>query len=332
MIDVISFGDMVVDFLPERAGRIRGITNFAKASGGAPANVAVAVSRLGGRSSFIGKVGEDEFGYFLRHVLEKEGVDTSGLIHTHDHPTGVAFVQRTESGERSFLFYREKTADMSLSCSDIDESLLGTSVIFHFGSNTLIHPDARAATIRAATIARERGSILSFDVNMRFPLWPSEQACIEQIRLAIPYAHVLKVSFKEMEWLTHTTDLSKGTACLLEMGPDLILVTRGEKGTYYRTRELSGNVPAYNVNVVDTTGAGDGFVGGFLRQLTDHVEGRSFEQAIGFEEELREMIRYANAVGALTTTRMGAVPALPTKEEVFEFQYRNRTRKIKADG
>jgi fructokinase len=331
VFDVISLGDMVIDFLPANEGPIRSVTHFAKASGGAPANVAIAVSRLGGRSALIGKTGKDEFGYFLRQVLEEEGVDTRGFVHTSARPTGVTFVQREENGERRFLFYRDSAAELSLSPEDLDETLPGRSRIFHFGSNTLIREEARVATTRAVTLARERGSVISFDVNMRYALWPDEQTCIEQVKALIPLTHVLKVSLKEMEDLSGVKDPARGAARLLEQGPELVLVTCGDKGTYYCTRELSGHVPAYRVEAVDTTGAGDGFVGGFLRQLSDRMEGRGFQQSIGFAEELREMVRYANAVGALTTTKRGAVPALPKKQEVFAFQYAKRTRLKEGD-
>ncbi|WP_018130944.1 PfkB family carbohydrate kinase [Effusibacillus pohliae] len=327
MTDVVSLGEMLIDFMPDRRGNLADVETFRKAPGGAPANVAVAVSRLGGQAAFIGKMGRDPFGRFLVEVLEREGIDTRGVVLTDEAKTGLAFVALDERGDRSFLFYRDPSADMLLRQADVNEQLLREGIVFHFGSVTQVHPESRQATVTAAQRAREFGKIVSFDVNLRLHLWPSLQAAVQQISETVPLCDILKVSEEEMEWLTGTSDLPEGSQTLLQKGPQLVVVTLGDKGTYYRTADFAGRVPAFRVQPVDTTGAGDAFVGGLLLQVCDRVKGRSLAQVIGFEEELREVIRYANAVGALTVTRPGAIPALPTKREVYDFMYAHRAKR-----
>lgn len=325
-MDVVSLGEILIDFLPNRTGSLEAVESFRKAPGGAPANVAVTVSRLGGQAAFVGKVGRDAFGRFLVNVLEQEKVDTRGIVLTEEAKTGLAFVSLDENGDRDFLFYRDPSADMLLRDSDIDDRLLQQGLVFHFGSLTQIHPESRQATITAAKKAREFGKIVSLDVNLRLPLWPSPEEAISNIQRSIPLCDILKVSEEEMEWLTGTDNVEVGSLALLEKGPKLVLVTLGAQGTFYRTESMSGRVASFRVEPVDTTGAGDAFVGGLLLQVCDRMRGRTFEQVIGFEEELREVIRYANAVGAITTTRSGAIPALPTREEVYSFMYNRRNR------
>ncbi|MDB5083817.1 MAG: carbohydrate kinase, partial [Bacilli bacterium] len=307
MFDVVSLGEMIIDFLPNETGRsIRHVSGFKTAPGGAPANVAVAIARLGGQAAFIGKVGQDEFGALLADQLQTEGVNTAGLRFTTEANTGLAFVQISDTGERSFLFYRNPSADMLLDVQDLKLDLLQSTVIFHYGSLTQIGERSKEATLAAIHSARAGQAILSYDVNIRPALWPSIDAAREQIQSTIPYCDILKVSEEEVELLTGQTDIEAGSLQLLHQGPQLVLVTLGERGTYYRTPELSGYVKPYQVRVVDTTGAGDAFMAGFLRQLADRVRGRSLAASIGCEEEIKEMLRYANAAGALTVTRMGA--------------------------
>lgn len=326
-MDVVSLGEMLIDFVPDRRGNMQQVESFRKAPGGAPANVAVAVARLGGRSAFIGKMGRDPFGSFLVDTLAGESVDTHGVVLTDEAKTGLAFISLDEDGDRSFLFYRDPSADMLLRPEDLNDEVLNKGLIFHFGSITQIYQDSREATIEAARRARQFGKVVSFDVNLRLHLWPSQQAAVEQIKRSIPLCDILKVSEEEMELLTGEQDAAAGAKQLLEQGPQLVLVTLGAKGAYYRTADFSGKVSTLRVEPVDTTGAGDAFVGGLLLQVAQRMRGRSFSQVIGFEEELREAVRYANAVGAFTVTRPGAIPALPTKEQVFEFMYANRAKR-----
>lgn len=274
-------------------------------------------------------MGQDEFGHFLAETLKHEGVNLDGLRFTKEARTGLAFLQIAEGGERSFLFYRHPSADMLLDAEDLNPALFESATVFHYGSLTQISDRSRAATIAAIEKARSCKCIISYDVNLRPHLWPSLEIARHQVQSTLHMCDILKVSEEEVELLLGHTDPEVGSLQLLNLGPKLVLVTLGDKGTYYRTSEGSGLVAPYPVQAIDTTGAGDAFIAGFLRQLVDRVRGRSLELSIGFEEELKEMLRYANAVGALTVTKMGAIPALPTAKEVFRFQYEKRARRLR---
>jgi fructokinase len=329
MFDVLSIGEMIIDFTPsERGVGLTEVPGFDKAPGGAPANVAVGVAKLGGRSAMLGKFGEDPFGDFLIGTLQRYDVDTTGCSRTKQAKTGLAFIAVGESGEREFHFYRDPSADMLLCEEDVQEELIRQARIVHVGSVTQVLPEAFAATIKALKLARKHGVITSFDVNFRLGIWRGrEEEGRAKVMETITHTDVLKVSEEEMEYFTGTKDVEAGATMLLEMGPKLVLITLAGKGTYYRTVTHQGKVPTWKVEVVDSTGAGDAFVSGFLRQLSDRVQGRSLEVSLGMHEEIEEMVKYGNAVGALTVTKMGAIPALPTKEDVFRFMYRGRRGK-----
>jgi fructokinase len=329
MYDVLSIGEMIVDFMPQETGvGLDKVPGFAKAAGGAPANVAVGVAKLGGRAAFLGKFGADPFGDYLIDTLTEHGVDTTGCVRTKAAKTGLAFVAIDGAGDRHFHFYRDPSADMLLEEADIREDLIKNACVVHIGSVTQVLPEAFAATVKAQQIAREHGVITSFDVNFRLGIWRGrEEEGKAKIRETAARTDILKVSIEEMEFLTGTRDLERGAAQLLALGPKIVFVTLAEKGVFYKTHELQAKVMPYQVKAVDATGAGDGFVAGFLRQLVDRVQGRSLDDSLSTPEEIEEMARYANAVGALTVTRLGAIPALPTKREVFEFMYAGRRRK-----
>lgn len=330
MYDVLSIGEMIIDFVPNQTGvGLKEVAGFVKAPGGAPANVAVGVAKLGGRSAFLGKFGDDAFGDFLIGVLDESGVATGGCVRTEEAKTGLAFIAVDEAGERKFQFYRDPSADMLLEESDIDADWIQQARIVHVGSVTQLLPQAHAATVRALQIAREHGVITSFDVNFRLGIWRGrEEEGRRKILETAGLTDVLKVSEWEMEFMTGTTDVETGAAELLALGPKIVFVTLAEKGVYYTSAAgLRGMIPTWRVEVKDATGAGDAFVAGFLRQLSDRVQGRSIDYSLSIPEEIEEMARYANAVGAITVSRMGAIPALPTKEEVFQFMYANRCRK-----
>lgn len=329
MYDVLSIGEMIIDFMPQETGvTLDAVPGFHKAAGGAPANVAVGVAKLGGRAAFLGKFSSDPFGDYLIRTLEGYGVDTTGCARTDDAKTGLAFVAIDGAGDRSFHFYRNPSADMLLEEADIDERLIKQARVIHIGSVTQLLPEAFAATVKAQKIAREHGVIVSFDVNFRLGLWRGrEEEGRAKVRETASLSDVLKVSEEELEFLTGTTNVEQGAAELLALGPKIVFVTLAEKGVFYKTKDLQARVMPFRVQVVDATGAGDGFVAGFLRQLVDRVQGRSLDYSLSIPEEIEEMARYANAVGALTVSRLGAIPALPTKQEVYEFMYAGRRRK-----
>lgn len=312
MRDVVALGELLIDFTP--GGETdQGAALFVRNPGGAPANVAVMAAKLEDSAAFIGKVGKDAFGGFLRQTLADRGVDCSGLVTDEQVPTTLAFVQLDESGDRSFTFYRKPGADMMLTVGEVDRGLVDDCRVFHFGSVSLTDEPCRSATLETAVYARKKGKLISFDPNYRPFLWRSGEEACEQMKKGIRLADVLKVSEEEMTLITGEPDWETGSQKLLDMGPSLVLVTMGEKGGAYRNRVCRGHLPAYDVEVADTTGAGDAFMGAVLHQLKE----LSAAKIASLDREvLEDVVDFANAAGSLTTTRGGAIPALPTLEEI----------------
>jgi fructokinase len=309
---VVCLGEALIDFVADVSGvTLEECPGFLKAAGGAPANVAAGLGRLGAAARFVGKVGDDAFGRFLRDTLAAEGVDTRPMQFDASARTGLAFVSLTREGERDFLFYRSPSADMLLRPEEIPADLFADARGYHFGSITLIAEPSRSATLRAAEIARAAGCVLSYDPNLRPPLWDNLERARVEILAALPLADVVKINEEELEFLFPGTDPARGAAELLARGPSLVLITLGAAGCYYRTAASGETVAGFTVPVVDTTGAGDGFVAGLLAELPPDAPPGALPAA-----ELRRILRYANACGALTCTRKGAIPALPSREEV----------------
>lgn len=314
MGDLVALGELLIDFTP--AGRSASGNLLLEANpGGAPANVLAALTRLGGGGAFIGKVGDDHFGHFLAEVLRAHNIDTSGLRFSTDAQTTLAFVHLDENGDRSFSFYRRPGADTRLRVEDLDLGLIDGARVFHFGSLSLTHEPARSATLAAAAYARERGRVVSYDPNWRPPLWESESAAKEGMRLGLRYADLVKLSDDELALLTGETDLERGSARLAEQGIGLVIVTLGPKGCYYRFSRGEGYLPAFEVTAVDTTGAGDAFLGGLLYQCCRRE--RTLTELDS--SELDSILTFANAVGALCVTKRGAIPAMPSMDEVEAF-------------
>ncbi|KAK1314617.1 putative fructokinase-1 [Acorus calamus] len=311
---VISFGEMLIDFVPTLSGvSLAEAPGFLKAAGGAPANVAIAVARLGGKSAFVGKLGDDEFGRMLAAILRENGVDDGGVRFDDGARTALAFVTLRADGEREFMFYRNPSADMLLRPEELDVDLIKKATIFHYGSISLISEPCRSAHLRAMDIAKDSNSLLSYDINLRLPLWPSPEEAKHRIRSIWNKADIIKVSDVEFEFLTGDSSLSDETAMssLFHENLKLLLVTIGEKGCKYYTKNFKGIVGSISVKAVDTTGAGDAFVGALLRKI---VEDQSVLQD---EKRLREILRFANICGAITATKKGAIPSLPKEPEVL---------------
>ncbi|KAJ4968270.1 hypothetical protein NE237_014971 [Protea cynaroides] len=311
---IVSFGEMLIDFVPTVSGvSLAEAPGFLKAPGGAPANVAIAVSRLGGKSAFVGKLGDDEFGHMLVSILEDNAVVTDGILYDPAARTALAFVTLRSDGDREFMFYRNPSADMLLKESELNLDLLKTAKIFHYGSISLITEPCRSAHLKAMEVAKEAGALLSYDPNLRLPLWPSPEDARDQIMSIWESADIIKVSDVELEFLTGNDTIDDQSALSLwHPGLKLLLVTLGEKGCRYYTKDFHGAVDAFKVKAVDTTGAGDSFVGALLCKIVnDH-------SVLEDEIQLREALKFANACGAITTTKKGAIPALPTESEVLE--------------
>jgi fructokinase len=311
MPDVVCLGELLIDFVPTVTGTsLIDAPAFKKAPGGAPANVAVGLARLGVPSAFMGKVGDDPFGHFLAQTLADGGVDTSPLRFTEQARTALAFVSLRADGEREFMFYRHPSADMLLTPDEIDEATLRRAKALHFGSISLIGEPSRSATLHAIEVARAAGCLISCDPNLRLALWPDRAAAREGLLLAIGQAQLVKISDEELRFLTGSDDPSAARDQLWHDRLELMVVTLGSAGCVYFTPAGEGVVVGFGVAAVDATGAGDGFVAGLLQGI---IADRGLA---GEPARLRELCRFANAVGALTTTERGAIPALPTRDRV----------------
>ncbi|XP_021812966.1 probable fructokinase-5 [Prunus avium] len=319
---IVAFGEMLIDFVPDTAGvSLAESTGFLKAPGGAPANVACAITKLGGKSAFIGKVGDDEFGHMLINILKKNGVNAEGVcVDTHAR-TALAFVTLKKDGEREFMFYRNPSADMLLKDSELNMPLIKQAKIFHYGSISLISEPCRSAHMAAMKAAKDAGIMLSYDPNVRLPLWPSADAAREGIKSIWNQADFIKVSDDEVQFLTQG-DAEKEDV-VLSLWHDnlkLLVVTDGEKGCRYFTKKFKGKVTGFSVKAVDTTGAGDAFVGSFLVSMAKDMS--IFED----ETKLKEALSFANACGAICTTQKGAIPALPTQSAALELISKSKSK------
>ncbi|MCI8623055.1 MAG: carbohydrate kinase [Provencibacterium sp.] len=312
MFDVVALGESLIDFTPNGTNE-QGMQLFACNPGGAPANVLAMNAKLGGRTAFIGMVGDDAFGAFLQKTMEEAGIDVQGLRKTRDYPTTLAFVQLTPEGDRSFSFYRKPGADVMLTAAEVDPALLQNCRVFHFGSVSLTDEPSRTATLEAARAAKRAGALISYDPNYRPLLWDSPAHAKEELSAALPLADLIKVSEEEMVLLTGETQLEAGAAALSAHGAALVLVTLGPKGAYYRAQTGSGLLPAFDVDTVDTTGAGDAFLGALLFCLSGKT--RAEIEAVS-QADWQRIVAFANAAGSLTTAAKGAIPAMPTHEQI----------------
>lgn len=318
MFDVVALGESLIDCTPAGKNE-QGMELFSANPGGAPANMLAMNSKLGGKTAFIGKVGRDAFGDFLMHTMERAGIDVRGLCRTDAYKTTLAFVQLDEKGERSFSFYREPGADLMLRFEEVRTDLLQECRVFHFGSVSMTDEPCRSTTRQAVQAARRNGAFISYDPNYRPPLWKNEDEAVKVMRGMLPLSNMVKVSEEEMVLLTGQNDCRAGARAILELGPCIVLVTMGEKGSFFSTAAASGFVPAAPVQAVDTTGAGDAFLGALLAYIRD----KKAEELAGMPAAAwREALCFANAAGGLTTTRRGAIPAMPDRSEIEQCMQR----------
>lgn len=309
MRDITTIGEILID-LTQTGVSAAGIPQFAANPGGAPANVAVAAARLGARTAFIGKTGDDAFGAFLRDVLEKDQVDCSGLL-TGQQPTTMAIVSIDRCGERSFQFVRG--ADCALPPEEIDEGMIVSSKFLHFGSVSLSQGAARDGTIFAARTAKASGVLVSYDPNFRPALWRSEAEAIEWMRMPLPLVDVIKLSLEELPLITGAETPEEGSRLLAAQGIRLVLITLGGEGSFCRWQDQCFTVPGVCVPVADTNGAGDTFLGAVLSQLCRRGENPLEGLRL---EELQGILTLANRAAALTCSRSGAIPAMPALDEL----------------
>lgn len=308
-MDILTIGEVLID-LTQTGRDSRGIPQFAANPGGAPANLAVAAARLGAKTAFIGKVGADAFGRYLTGVLTENGVDASAVAVDPAHPTTLAVVTVDASGERDFSFYRTANADVMLAPADISDEMLRAARIVHFGSVSLTADPARSATLDAVRRAKAMGAVITYDPNYRANLWPDQATAVAQMQAPLDLVDILKVSDEELPLLTGTTDCAAGTAQLARHGIGLIFVTLGPDGVFYRMGERTGHVAGVPCQVGDTNGAGDTFFGAALSRLC-HMDLSALTA-----EKLEAVLAFANQAASITTSRHGAIPAMPTAAEM----------------
>ncbi len=312
MPDIMAIGEMLVDFtaVTDKDGDIY----YKQNPGGAPANVAVMAAKLGVSSGFIGKLGKDMFGKYLKETLENEGVETKGVILDKDFSTTLAFVRKGEDGERDFVFYRKNSADLNLNFSEVNLKLIDNCKLLHFGALTLTAEPSKSAVINTVEYAKQQGKIISYDPNWRERLWESKEAAVKAMRSVLRYADVVKVSELELQIITDCANLLPAIAKLLNSGVKVVCITQGAKGCIIATRKGIERLPTFKVETVDTLGAGDSFFGAFLSKLV--LSGKTMDEID--MNDLREFAMYANACGSLSSTKVGAIPAMPTHEEIME--------------
>jgi len=315
LVNSICFGELLVDMVSGAPDATLGeAISFLKAPGGAPANVAVGLRRLGVASSFVGQVGDDPFGFWLRDLVEREGVDVSQLAISAQARTTIAFVATRSDGKKDICFYRNPGADAQFSAAQLATEFFSSARLFHCGSVSLSLEPCRSAQFEAARLAREAGALVSFDPNWRPSLWDDFDLARDLIWQMMPLCDVVKVADEEWEFVTGTADFEQGAAKIRACGPKLVVITRGSEGASFSCAGANGAVPGFETEALDTLGAGDAFVAGLLFQLLQ----------IGLETALEngkiaEILRFANACGALATQQAGAIPALPTWKEVEQF-------------
>ena len=318
MYDVTATGELLIDFtrngLSEQNNRI-----YEANPGGAPCNVLAMLGKLGYKTAFIGKVGNDEFGKLLKNTISEQKIDSIGLVMDPDAKTTLAFVDNDETGDHSFSFYRKPGADMMLREDEVNYELIDNCRIFHFGSLSMTDEPVRSATYAMIDYAKKKSKIISFDPNLRPPLWESEDLAAKQIWYGIEQCDILKIADNEIEWLTGTDDYDKGIEIIRERThAKLINVTLGPNGSiaYYGNHKVFME-PYLNKDTIETTGAGDTFgacaLHAVLKNGLDNMT----------EENLKEMLQFANAAASLITTKKGALRVMPEEKEIKDLMNKN---------
>ena len=315
MPKALCIGELLIDFVSTTPDvTLAEASGFVKAPGGAPANVAVGLAKLGTDAGFIGKVGSDAFGDFLRETLQQNSVNTDYLIADEGTRTTLAFVATRSDGMKDITFYRHPGADIQLAADEINTDYIQSADLFHYGSVSLSHSPSREATLHAIQAAKAGGAMLSYDPNLRLMLWDNANDAKHWIWEVMPYADIVKLSEEEWEFVTGDAGLEHGIDRILRRGVKLIVVTLGERGCYYTNGIVNGFVDGFIVDVVDPLGAGDAFVAAMLTQLMQHADLLALERV-----RLDEIMRYANAAGALATQKVGVIPALPMPSDIEHF-------------
>lgn len=309
--DVIALGELLIDFTMNGKSE-QGNNLFEANPGGAPCNVLAILRKLGKKTAFIGKVGDDQFGRLLRETIEEAGINSDNLLVDKEINTTLAFVHTFPDGDREFSFYRKPGADMMLKKEEIDEEAIAKARIFHFGTLSMTHDDVREATKKAVELAKKNGLLISLDPNLRPPLWSSLELAKEQMLAAMEYCDILKISDNEIQFVTGVEDYDEGIQIIRDRFQiPLVCLTLGKEGSRAYYKDLCVEVPGFvQEKVVDTTGAGDTFCGCVLNYVLEH--GMKDLN----EDNLKEMLTFANAAASLITTKKGAIRSMPEKEEI----------------
>lgn len=318
MKKVVAIGEALIDFIPQEKGRaLKDVENFLKVPGGAPLNVAATVAKLGGRSEMLTKLGYDGFGDSILDTVRALGVEVSRVKRSTESNTALAFVSLKENGERDFSFYRNPSADMLLDKNEIQEDSFEEGNLLHFCSVSLIDAPIKEAHITAIELTEKNNGIVSFDPNVRLPLWKSAEDCRKAILEFLPKSNILKISDEELEFITGIKDEEEALKSLFKGKVELVIYTKGIIGAEFITKDRKIFEKAFNVKAQDTTGAGDSFIGSLLYSIAK--EEYSLKALVNLKEEkIREILKFSNGTAALTVCKKGAIGALPTKEEVLD--------------
>ncbi len=313
---LFSIGEALIDFIPQSKGLpLKAVQGFKKKAGGAPANVCAAAARQGVSAKFIGKVGQDAFGDFLVETMNAAGIDTRYVFRTDKANTTLAFVSLKADGERDFSFYRNPGADMLLEADEIDLDWFVAGDFLHFGTVDLIEAPVRYAHIKAIDYVKKKAGTIIFDPNLRMALWPDKPALKATVWTFMPLADILKVSDEELNFIFDTEDVASAAEKAFETGVSVFLYTMGKGGSRLITPNLDVSSPAFMIEAVDTTGAGDAFMGAFAAKLIlDDLEYTSLTSQMA-----DSLLRHANACGAIVAGREGAIESMPSLSEMAEF-------------
>ena len=308
--DVIALGELLVDFTMNGQSE-QGNNMFEACPGGAPCNVLALLNKMGKETAFLGKVGKDQFGTLLKDTITDAGIDASNLVIDDKVNTTLAFVHTFPDGDREFSFYRNPGADMMLTEEEVDPAFIAQTKIFHFGTLSMTHDGVRAATKKAVRAAKDAGCLVSFDPNLRPPLWSSLDLAKEQMEYGFGVCDILKISDNEIQFVSGKEDYDEGIAYLQEKyNIPMILLTMGKDGSRAYYKGMRVERPGFSVKAIETTGAGDTFCGSSLNYIVEH----GFENLT--EEQLGELLTFANAAAAIVTTKKGAIRSMPEREEV----------------
>ena len=317
MIDVVALGELLIDFATVSTDG-EGYPTMAAHPGGAPANFLAALTKFGRPTALLGKVGDDTFGKLLLGTLRKAGIETRGMVETDDFFTTLAFVTFDDSGDRKFAFSRKPGADTQIRFEELDLSLIDECKVFHFGTLSLTHEPARAATYEAVAYAKKAGKLVTYDPNLRLPLWDDLEECKKQLLWGLGQADVVKISDEEVEFLFGLGVEEGAEHILKNYGVKLVFVTCGADGCYFKNSVASGKVPSLRgIKVIDTTGAGDIFGGSAVYQLLNLMDEGKRPETLN-AEELTQVVRFACTSAGLSTTKSGGISSVPAYEEVLE--------------